>query len=650
VPESARDAILARVAGLSARARGVVEAMALVGVRTTGKLLADVAPCPPIVLDEIARSGLVVEEGSWLVYRHEIARMAVEATVPPHRRRAIHQRILNALVATGSDDDAAMAFHAEEAGDEAATLQHAGAAARHAAELGSHREAATQYARALRFARSADQATIAALHLGRATQLSFVDLWHDATEEYERALELWRALGDRLHEGRTLRELSRAMWRLCRGADSVVTGEAAVRVLEPLGPSAELAWAYANLATISCFHGSPAGMALARSTQEMAATLGLTDVLSEALNTEGCALVTAGLPWREPMDRALDVALAGGHAGAAGRAYANLYDILADQRRFAEAERFFDEGMRYCDDRDLATFSLCLRGRRTMALTLTGQWDEAAALSVELLLQPASPVNRINPWTALGLVRARRDDHAAWECMEQAIAAAESTGEAQWVVRVRLARAEAHWLAGDLDAASHELELASAWWADLGVWHRGELATWRRRLALPPPDVATSGDGGIAPPYELQLRGAGEQAAQSFMDLGSPYEAALALLDTGEEEPLRRALKILTQLGAPATARQVRQRLRRLGVRSVPRGAQAATRAHPLGLTRREREVLDLICEGCSNAEIATSLVLSVKTVDHHVSAVLAKLGAPTRQAAARTAARLGVAGRPQTG
>ena len=106
---------------------------------------------------------------------------------------------------------------------------------------------------------------------------------------------------------------------------------------------------------------------------------------------------------------------------------------------------------------------------------------------------------------------------------------------------------------------------------------------------------------------------------------------------------LRSALQTFTDLGATATARLTRQKMRDLGVRSIPAGPRAATREHPLGLTRREHEVLGLICAGHTNAEIAEQLFISAKTVDHHVSAVLAKLGAPTRNAAASRAARLGL-------
>jgi DNA-binding NarL/FixJ family response regulator len=118
----------------------------------------------------------------------------------------------------------------------------------------------------------------------------------------------------------------------------------------------------------------------------------------------------------------------------------------------------------------------------------------------------------------------------------------------------------------------------------------------------------------------------------------------MALLDSTEEEALREALQILTGLRAAAVVRVARRKMRELGIRSIPAGPHAATREHPLGLTRREHEVLDLIVDGRTNAEIAEQLFISAKTVDHHVSAVLAKLGAPSRSVAASEAVRLGLA------
>ena len=203
---------------------------------------------------------------------------------------------------------------------------------------------------------------------------------------------------------------------------------------------------------------------------------------------------------------------------------------------------------------------------------------------------------------------------------------------------IRLARAEARWLEGRTADAIREAELADDSCEAQDAWLSGAVGVWLRRTGS-----ARSPRGELAEPYQHQLNGHWEKTASLWADLGCPYEAALARLDASEEGALREALSMFTELGASAAARLTRQKLRALGVRSIPAGPRSATRGNPLGLTRREREVLDLICAGQTNAEIAATLFISAKTVDHHVSAVLAKLGAPNRNAAAAQAARLGL-------
>ena len=645
VPPSARDAVLARAGRLSPESRRVLDVAALIGTRAEPPLLEAVTACPPSAMDELLASGLLAEEGAWLRFRHEIARLAVEQAIAAHRRGPAHARILAALRSSGCDDDARMAFHAEAAGDGPAVMCHAPAAARRAAELASHREAAAQFGRALRFADEADAATRARLHDGLAFEASLVDRWDDAAAAGERALALWRETGDRLREGDTLRRLSRTMWRLCRGADALACAEAALAVLEPLGPSVELAWAYANLAGQQMLaRENEAAIGLARRAYEIAEPLGVREVLSDALNTEGCAAFSLGLAWAGPVRRALRIAVAEGLEEQAGRAFANLQTMFATERRFADAERYFADGVAYCDDHDISTFGTCLRGEHASVLEQTGRWDASAPLAEELLRRlPAATINRLNPLISLGKIRARRGEPGAWDCLDEAVAGAEGSGEPEWIALARLARAEACWLEGRLSDAEAELARAEEVAAGCDAWSRGEVAVWRQRLrpGHPPRDA-------LAEPYRLHVEGHRDKAAQLWTDLGCPYEAALTLLDDGSEAALREALRILTGLGASAAARAARQKMRGLGLRSIPAGPRSATRAHPLGLTRREREVLDLICAGRSNAEIAAALFISAKTVDHHVSSVLAKLGAPSRREAAARAARLGLArGRP---
>ena len=256
-----------------------------------------------------------------------------------------------------------MAFHAEGAGNGQAVLHHAPRAARQAAELGSHREAAAQFERALRFAADADPAVVAGLYDGLGYELMLVGRLQDAVNAGEQALGLWRQAGDRLREGGTLCNLSYALQPLGRGPDAVAAAEAAVTVLEPLGPSTELARAYASLASERMLNSEhQAAIDLAVRAQAIAEPLGALDVLSDALNTQGCSVAHTDGDWTGYLRRALDVALSAGLDEQAGRAFANLYGIYTDQRRFAEAERYFIDGVAYCDEHDVGSYAAFLRG------------------------------------------------------------------------------------------------------------------------------------------------------------------------------------------------------------------------------------------------------------------------------------------------
>jgi DNA-binding CsgD family transcriptional regulator len=212
---------------------------------------------------------------------------------------------------------------------------------------------------------------------------------------------------------------------------------------------------------------------------------------------------------------------------------------------------------------------------------------------------------------------------------------------------VAAARAEAAWLEGDRDAVSEAteepLELACERTAP---WLIGELAVWRHRVGLDGkiPTEAADVASSRALPYAWQLAGDPTRAAELWRGFGCPYEAALALADMDEEEPLRQALEELQRLDARPGASIVARKLRKSGARGLPRGPRPRTRQNPVGLTARELQVLTLLTSGARNAQIANQLVVSERTVDHHVSAVLRKLDVRTRGEAAAAAARLGLA------
>jgi DNA-binding CsgD family transcriptional regulator len=191
-----------------------------------------------------------------------------------------------------------------------------------------------------------------------------------------------------------------------------------------------------------------------------------------------------------------------------------------------------------------------------------------------------------------------------------------------------------------MEATSLALDLASSHPAS---WVVGEMLSLRRRAGIP---VDTAAD--VPEPFTGELAGEWERAAVEWRRLDSPYEAALALTEADDEEVMRRGLGDLLQLGARPAAAIVAQRLRQRGARHLPRGPRTATRVNPAHLTARELDVLALLAAGLQNKEIAVELVLSHRTVDHHVAAILRKLGVHSRRDAAREAARLGLVAQSQ--
>jgi DNA-binding CsgD family transcriptional regulator len=170
------------------------------------------------------------------------------------------------------------------------------------------------------------------------------------------------------------------------------------------------------------------------------------------------------------------------------------------------------------------------------------------------------------------------------------------------------------------------------------AWIAGELAFWLWRAG-----ALTDPPSGIVGPFALQIGGDGAGAAAAWHALGCPYEAARALMDSHDPIALREALAGLAQLGARPAIVAVKRRLQEFGVRDIPRGPRAATRAHPAHLTPREAEILTLMAAGRSNAEMARDLFLSPKTIEHHISAVFAKLSVRSRDEAIQLAGELGV-------
>ena len=313
IPPTVRDAVGARLARATPGTRRLVESAAVIGGRVDRELLAAAlnepgsgsgrGPGDTAGLDEGLSTGILMADGPGLRFRHELVRMAVEASIPPHRTAELHKRLLTALEDRGGADPALLAHHAEGAADAPAVRRHAPEAARRSAALGAHREAAAQFERALRFAAGADDATLAALHEGLGGECALLDRWEEAEATLRSALRLHHDLGDELSAGRNLWMLSKALWRLCRGEEAAETAEEGVRILAGQPASPELAWAYAQLSALRLHVGeTDQAIALGEQACRLGEQLGLPEVVSYALNTIGCAQGRDGHSGMDMMD------------------------------------------------------------------------------------------------------------------------------------------------------------------------------------------------------------------------------------------------------------------------------------------------------------------------------------------------------------
>ncbi|HEX5598632.1 MAG TPA: AAA family ATPase [Micromonosporaceae bacterium] len=635
VPATVRDAVLARAARLGAAPRRLLDIVAMVPVRAEVALLRAVAGDDAAGLDDCVQAGLLVVADTNVRFRHELARMAIEADVPTTRRIELHAWILRHLQNASNADPARLSYHAEAAADSTAVLRYAPAAAERAARLGAHREAAAHYARALRHAAGTPPAQEAELWEGRVEECSHTGQLAEAIDASARAIELWRLAGKVERQGTAMARRAAVLWNFGRNEDAHRTARAAVALLESFSPGPGLAQAYTEQAYLLMLARDVTGAIATGSTAiEYAERYGTEAVLARALNAVGSAYWFVD-PDRaiETLDRSLTAARRAGDDQAVAAAMCNLGSGAGEIRRYEISDRWLAETVSWCTGRDLET----LRGYALAWLARSqleqARWSEATATANEVLeARPQHIPTRIVALTVLGRLRGRRGDPDSSPPLREAWALAEQTGDLQRLWPTAAARAELAWLNGTPERIEELIGDTYRLAVGLGQeWAIGELGYWRWVA-----DSSVRVPEDAARPYALQITGDWSAAAQLWRELGCPYEAALALAGGDDPEQQLVALRELQQLGAWGTAELVARRLREHGVRRLPRQPRRATRGNPAHLTARELEVLRLLPEGLRNVDIAARLHLSPKTVDHHVSAILAKLGVASRQEAAR--------------
>lgn len=627
VPTTISDALRARLAQLSARGRAALQAAAIIGSRCEPWLLAAVAGEDVLGADECLQRGLLTK-GEAIAFRHELTRLAVLEGMPVFRGIGLHRRALDALQRVGEGSVPRLAYHAEGAADADAVLLHAVAAGDQAMRAGAHSEAAAQFARAARFMTNAKPPTQADIleRIARADYL--VNRLPEAHAAWNQALAIRRELGDAYRTGATLRHMARSAWVQARGREAAEALAEALRLLEPFGETRELAMAIALQGGVALSHQKlERARELSRRALDMGRRLDDPEVIAYATNSLGAASIMDGdISAGEPFVlESLEIALREGLHEAGHRALYNLSMGMIAARQLEKADRYLTKLIDYTSGVEVERCNLDT-ARADIRLS-QGDWTAAEELAnIGLAAARLDSDDEATAKITLARLLIRRGGEGAGKLLDEAerVLAGYDNDALAWQTIVT--RAEDAWVTGDLGRMRAQLGEMMDW--AVGAqdrWVIGDIGRWlwlAGGLAGLPPLAAK--------PFRLLVEGRHRAAAAAFDASSQPYEAALALAVSAHPDELCDAHERLVALGAMRVARKVAHRMGELGAK-VPRGPRASTRSHPGQLTERESEVASLLAEGLSNRQIAQHLVLSEKTVSHHVSSVLSKLGVRRR-------------------
>jgi DNA-binding CsgD family transcriptional regulator len=645
LPVSVRDAALARTGRLSRAARAVVDAAAVIGQRFDHALLEAVVPGSGEAVEEALARGVLVAEDTRLGFRHELIREAIEAAIAPPRRAELHSRVVAALSrATHAADNARLAHHAELAGLHREASRYAALASSEAERVGALRETRLQAERALRLADEQPDAERFELLIRYSRAANFSSTrYEDAVSGAEAALAVAERLGDPQREARALGTLAWALWSLDRMVEARAAAARAIAVLESTTDIAALARAESTRIRIEASAFDPdSAIAAGPRAHELAVAAGLEDVrIDVAISV---ALARGHRGELEALGALTDTLRAAREAGLsiqAVRSYVNLMFVAATLREHRLLDAVVEEARSFCDEHDAPIPRHAIDCSFARSLFDRGRWAEALHAAAHSTRMWHSEVPRVR--AIEGLIAARRDEPGAERTLAQAWAELPDAAEDSRHVGIRCALVEGAWLVGDRAAALEWLHSGRSSPATArDAAYGGELAVWAARYG-----VQVEPPAGVSKAVELELNGDWRGAVRAWRELNAPYEAALAALP-GDDRAVREALVTLHKLGAKGAAGAF-TRERAVRGRRPARGPRRSTVTNPAGLTRREQEVLEQLATGATNPEIAAALHLSGRTVAHHVSAILGKLGVPNRHRAIEYARTRGLISQDRT-
>ncbi|MEX6690861.1 AAA family ATPase [Danxiaibacter flavus] len=596
-------------------------------------------------IDHCFAINVIVVENGKVVFKHELYRRTIEESLTPVRRMELNKMMLELFLDSFEEkgEIERILHYAKNANEKKLVLKYAPEAAKKVASIGAHKEASKLFLTAIEYFEGNDTDQLAEFYEGYAYECYLSNQIKEAIAFTEKTLALRKEKGDIEKTGKSLWFLSRLWWFQGNRENAENFAGRAIELLKDQPASSTKAMAFSTMSQLKMLSDEPTECIFwGEKAIEMAKELNNDEILSHAMNNVGTVQLSISSSEQKGitmLQQSLEIALKNSYHEHAARSYTNLGCGSIKMKNYAFAEKTLDEGIHYCEEMDLNSWTAYMLSWKARMELEKGNLTAARNIADNLLKNENQPaIIKITALIVLAKVMMRIGEKDALDLLLEAKAMSFETRELQRVAPAMIALLEYEWLTGKTIIEEEDIEHTSILMQRTGIdVEKNEFAFWMKkagRQLFSPAEIAEA--------YDTSSAARVLEAATLWEKSGCPYEQALVLFEKTDEDK-RNAATMIQDLGAMAVYEKMKQEMRNSGIKNIPRGIRNSTRTNAAFLTDREMDVLQLLKEELPNKAIAAQLYISPKTVDHHISSILFKLDANSRSKAVTEAIRMGI-------
>ncbi len=643
VPENIKDSILAVYDRLEEGTKHAWQICSVIPEGLEINRFAKIKSSWDEEMDHCFALKIIIIKNDRVVFKHELYRRTIEGSLSPFKRIALNKMMLDLFLTSFEDegDIERIVHYAKNANENGLVIKYASVAAKQAASVGAHTEAAKLYLTAIDYYQGVDEDLLLQLYEGYAFESYLTNKVKDAIIYTAKSLKFLEKRGDSEKLAKCLCFLA---W-LCWIDDDLKKAEEftrqAIEVLKDKPVSHSKAAAYSLLSQLKmmsdlseeCIFWGEKAIAMAKDLLDKG-------LLSYALGNVGAVKIRVPA-WQQEglslLQQSLEIGLENSYHEYTGMAYINLAYNSVIIKDYPSAKSALDTGIHFCEENNLylsGNYLLIVKARFYLE---TGNWTAAYNIAAPLAGDDKQlKIITIYALSILASIEMRRGDPAAIiSRLTKATSYAFETTEPQRIITVLSAFLEYEWIMGEHLIDDELLKNAIQIIQNRGnIYGNSEFLFWMQRARGQSLLLKEVFQG-----YDISSPAKAKKAASLWKNAGCPYNEALAL-SAGTEDDKREAIGILQGLGADAVVQTIKAEMRSAGMKSIPRGMRKSTLSNAALLTGRELDVLQLLKEGLQNKEIAGKLFIAPKTVDHHISSILFKLDVTSRAKAVNEAVR----------